>query len=195
MGMMDHLFVDSCTILRRHQKQKLSYVSGTAAFHLGAKLTGGTSGAIATIDKAPSGTVQTGYLVLRQVTGVFVNGETITDNGTPVGSATVSGAPSGYLNGSNEAEYSGFETDQTNVLCRFYSMQSRNLVMGPGENPDYQPMVQLPSTVTINQFDYQIVSGSSVFPGTYQIIGPVRPAKGVWGIDHYECKLKVVPGQ
>jgi hypothetical protein len=194
--MLEHLFTDVCTILRRHQKQKLSYASGSSVFHIGAKVTGSTSGATATIDKI-SGTVSTGYIVLRNVSGTFQASELIKDNGTPQGSATTDGVAIGYLNGSNEPEYSGFVDDQVNVPCQFYSMSTRMSVISSGEYSDQQPAVHLGPDVTIDDFDYRIKSTVIGFEGTYQIIGPIKPSRKPWvtdEIDHYECQLKEVAG-
>ena len=195
-GMMEHTFCDLCTILRRHQKQKLSYASGSSVFHVGATVTGSTSGATAIIDKAPVGTVASGYLVLRNVIGTFQASETIKDNGSPQGSATTNGVALNYLNGSNEPEYY-WSNDQTNVSCRFYSMKTPVRVLESGEYPDQQPWVQLPNTTTINDFEYRIVSTVIGFESTYQIIGPIKPCRNPFctdEIDHYECQLKEIPG-
>ena len=194
-GMMEHTLCDLCTILRRHQKQKLSYASGSSVFHIGAKVTGSTSGATAIIDKI-SGSVSSGYLVLRNVTGTFQASETIKDNGTPQGSATSSGVSTGYLNGSNEPEYY-WSTDQTNVVCRFYSMKTSVKVLESGEYPDQQPWVQLNNETVIDDFEYRIVSTVIGFEATYQIIGPIKPCRNPFCtdyIDHYECQLKAIPG-
>lgn len=68
----------------------LDYDAQSANFTVGAKLTGGTSGATAIILEDSDGGA-TGTLTLGQITGTFENNETITDdNGTP-GSATVDG--------------------------------------------------------------------------------------------------------
>lgn len=73
----------------------LDFTAGSAAFTEGQTLTGGTSGATATIERvvlqsgAWSGTAA-GYLVLSSVSGTFSAAETITDGGG--GSATCSGA-------------------------------------------------------------------------------------------------------
>lgn len=68
----------------------LDYDAETAAFTVGATLTGGTSSATGTIVKViDNGT--TGTLWLGSVTGTFQDNETITDNSS--GSATADGAP------------------------------------------------------------------------------------------------------
>lgn len=57
----------------------LAYASGTAAFTVGAVLTGGTSKASARIN-AKSGSTATGTLTLISITGTFQSGEVITDS-------------------------------------------------------------------------------------------------------------------
>lgn len=68
----------------------LKYDGQTQNFTVGATLTGGTSGATATISEdTDSGT--TGTLKLSALNGTFQNNETITDDETPAGSATTNG--------------------------------------------------------------------------------------------------------
>ena len=187
------LYPDLCTILRRYPKQKLSYASGTSAFTAGATVTGASSGATAIIDRAPVGTVTTGYLILRTVTGTFQSGETLTDNHSPAGSAKASAAPITYLNGSNEREYY-WQNDQINVSARFYQMASRMQVLDAGEYPAMDMFVHLPGNVTVQEEEYRISTANEGVAGLYQILGPIRTPRNMWGIDHYECKLKEVAG-
>lgn len=70
----------------------LPYDTGTIAFVPGATLTGGTSGATATIYSV-SGTVSAGTLTLTNVTGTFQNNETLTGSGGG-GSALANGTTS-----------------------------------------------------------------------------------------------------
>lgn len=72
----------------------IDFDAGTAAFTAGLTLTGGTSGATATIERVVKmsgswGSNAAGYLVLSGVTGTFQDNETITDSGS--GSATSDG--------------------------------------------------------------------------------------------------------
>lgn len=72
----------------------LDFDAGTAAFTAGETLTGGTSGATATIERVVKmsgswGSTAAGYLVLSGITGTFQNNETITDGAS--GSATADG--------------------------------------------------------------------------------------------------------
>ena len=66
-------------------KQRLFYDSLVTAFNVAATVTGATSGATATID-ADNGT---DTLTISAVTGIFQNDETITDDGSPAGEASV----------------------------------------------------------------------------------------------------------
>jgi hypothetical protein len=187
------LYPDLCTILRRYPKQKLSFASGTTVFTAGATVTGATSGAIAIIDRAPVGTVATGYLIVRNATGIFQSGETVTDNHSPAGHAVLSAAPATFLNGSNEREYYWYN-DQVNVPSRFYQMASRLQVISAGEYPSTDVFVHLPGNVTVQEEDYRISTTSEGVAGLYQILGPIKSPRNMWGVDHYECKLKEVAG-
>lgn len=71
---------------------KLNYDAGTADFTAGQTVTGGTSGATATIYKVvPSVTAGEGTLWVTGITGTFVNNEILTDGAG--GSATANGTP------------------------------------------------------------------------------------------------------
>lgn len=63
----------------------LDYDAQTAEFTAGETITGGTSGATATIQRVIDGSSNTGRLYIESVTGTFVNNETIT---SAAGSAT-----------------------------------------------------------------------------------------------------------
>lgn len=183
----------TCTIQRRYQKQKLSYAGGTAAFHTGATVTGGVSGATAVIDRIV-GTTVSGYLILKTVSGTFQSGEAITDSGTPHGSATTSAAAVGYTNDSGEKEYY-WSDDQTGVMCRFYSVRSRVVVLEAGQNPGMTPYVILPATVTVAHMEYRIKSamaGYTPTSGLYQIMSVKAPTNR-FQIDHYTLELKEIP--
>lgn len=187
------LYPDICTILRRYPKQKLSYASGTTAFHAAATVTGASSGAIATIDRPAVGTVSAGYLILRDVAGTFQSGETITDNGSPAGSAQTSAVPVTFMNGDGTREYY-WTDDQIGVSARFYQMASRMQVIGPGEYPSMDVFVSLPGNVTVQEEEYRITTAAEGVANLYQILGPIRSPRNMWGVDHYECKLKEVAG-
>lgn len=74
----------------------LMYDAQSAAFNVGATLTGGTSGATATIE-ADDDNGTTGVLTLSGVSGVFQDNETITDDGSTPGSATSNGTLGDWL--------------------------------------------------------------------------------------------------
>ena len=75
----------------------LAYDNQSANFSQGRQLTGGTSNATATIMKDTDAGA-TGTLVLSNVSGTFQDGETITDDNSTPGSATVNGTAGGAIN-------------------------------------------------------------------------------------------------
>jgi len=181
----------TCTIQRRYQKQRLSYASGTAAFHLGATVTGGVSGATAVIDRIV-GTAVTGYLIVKTVTGTFNGTETLTDDGSaPVGSATMNAAQIAYKNDSGEYEYY-WTDDQTVVPARFYTVRSRVTVLTPGQFPGMTTYVILYPTIAIDHLNYRIKSTTTGFTpasGIYQILSVKAPYNSM-ALDHYTLELK-----
>lgn len=181
----------TCTIQRRYQKQKLSYATGTQAFHAGATVTGGVSGATAVIDRIV-GNATSGYLIVKTVTGTFNGTELLTDNGSaPVGSATMNAAQVAYKNDSGEYEY--YWTDnQTKVPARFYSVRSRVTVLTPGQFPGMTTYVMLYSTATIDHLNYRIKTTTPGFTpasGIYQILSVKAPYNSM-ALDHYTLELK-----
>lgn len=181
----------TCTIQRRYQKQKLSYATGTQAFHAGATVTGGVSGATAVIDRIV-GNATSGYLIVKTVTGTFNGTELLTDNGSaPVGSATMNAAQVAYKNDSGEYEYY-WKDDQTSVPARFYSVRSRVTVLTPGQFPGMAPYVMLYSTVTVDHLNYRIKSTTPGFTpasGIYQILSVKAPYNSM-ALDHFTLELK-----
>ena len=75
----------------------LSYDGQSANFTAGKQLTGGTSNATATIMKDTDAGA-TGTLTLSNVSGIFQDNETITDDNSTPGSATVNGTAGGAIN-------------------------------------------------------------------------------------------------
>ena len=70
----------------------------------GKQLTGGTSTATATISAAPSDqSGSTGTLTLTNIIGTFIDNETITDDNSSAGSATVNGSAGGAVNSKGKA--------------------------------------------------------------------------------------------
>jgi hypothetical protein len=101
--------------------QKLGYSAKTAAFNVGATLTGATSGATGTILAIRDDGDNTGDLILHTVTGTFQSGEAITDNGSTPGAATTAGAnvsaksialPSDFLRAIRMAPYRKYRDPQ-----------------------------------------------------------------------------------
>ena len=182
----------TCTIQRRYQKQKLSYASGTVAFHAGATVAGGVSGATAVTDRIV-GTTATGYLIVKNVTGTFNGTELLTETigATPHGSATMNAAQSGYKNDSNEVEYYWI-ANQSAVMCRFFSMRAKVTVLTPGQFPGLAPYLILPSTVTIDPLNYRILSAIAGYipaSGLYQILS-IKAPYNRFTVDHYSIELK-----
>jgi hypothetical protein len=77
--------IHSSTLHHRLQNFTLSYCFGTAAFTAGSTLTGTTSHATATI--VSTGNLVFGTLTLHTVSGTFIDGEPLTDNGAIPGAA------------------------------------------------------------------------------------------------------------
>lgn len=180
----------TCNLLKRAKKQKLNYDGGTGAFVAGRTVTGATSKATAVIDKV-SGTVASGYLVLRSVSGVFQNDENLTDTGT--GAAVANGVCSDYQNSYGEYEYY-WNTDQSSVPCRFYfsGKDKARIIHETGQLIDQPLSIVLPSTVTVSTGEYRIYSSSGAWGGTWDI-QTVYPLSNRAAVDHYEAVLKKVP--
>ena len=79
----------------------LAYDAQSANFTAGKQLTGGTSEATATIMK-DTDAGSTGTLTLSNVSGTFQDNETITDDNSSPGSATVNGTAGGAINSSGK---------------------------------------------------------------------------------------------
>lgn len=180
----------TCTILKRCKKQKFTYTGGTGTPAVGQIVTGGASHETAVISK-----LGTGYLILKDLSGSFTVGETIT---TTTFSGTLS-AQADYENQYGEFEYY-WDYDQTLVPCRFgYSGQEKKgvFIHETGQLLDLPVKVVLPDSITLigNQdewaTEYRISTEAPGFTGTYQILSPYV-SQGISGIDHYSFILKVV---
>ena len=181
----------TCTILRRYQKQKLSYASGIAAFHTGATVTGGVSGATATIDTV-TGTSATGVLLLTEIMGTFQSGEQITDSDpTAPGIAMSSTVSSVNRDSTNEGDFYWL-TDQTNVPCRFYNKHGALRTLPNGQFTQQTPMVIFPPTVTITAKTHRVVSTNLGSMATFRIVYMKAPSGMNSLPDHYECELTEV---
>lgn len=179
-----------CTIQKRCKKQKFSYTGGTGTPAVGQTVTGGTSLNTAVITK-----LGTGYLVLKDLSGSFTNGEIIS---TSTFSGTLS-TQADYTNQYGEFEYYWYD-DQTSVPCRFgYSGSGKEgvFIHETGQLLDLPVKVVLPDTITLvgNQDDwateYRISTTAPGFAGTYQIVSPYV-SNGIFEIDHYSFILKAV---
>ncbi|MEM7528836.1 MAG: hypothetical protein AAF416_14355 [Pseudomonadota bacterium] len=114
---------------------RIAFQAASAAFVAGGTLTGGTSGATATIVRvmvttgAPGNGTQTGFLYLSGISGTFEDAETLT--GSAGGSATASGAVSqlGFPPGGH------YETTETNF---FGAASSRRLYGANGVGPAFE---------------------------------------------------------
>lgn len=180
----------TCTILKRAKKQKVSYTGGTGTPAVGQTVTGGASNETGVITK-----LGTGYLVLKDLSGSFTIGETIS---TTTFSGTLS-ALADYENQYGEFEYY-WTDDQTLVPCRFgYSGQEKKgvFIHETGQLLDLPVKVVLPGSITLvgNQDDwateYRISTTTPGFAGTYQILTPYV-SQGISGIDHYSFILQAV---
>jgi len=180
----------TCNLLKRAKKQKLLFDGGTGTFTKGLTVTGATSKATAVIDKV-SGTVASGYLVLKNITGTFLNDEVLTDTGT--GAAVANGVCSDYQNSYGEYEYY-WNTDQSSVPCRFYfsGKDKARIIHETGQLIDQPLSVVLPATVTVTTGEYRIYSSSGAWSGTWDI-QTVYPLSNRAAVDHYEAVLKKVP--
>lgn len=177
---------DTCTIQRRHAMQKLTYTGGAGAAVAGQTVTGGTSHATAIIER-----LETGYLVVSAVVGVFSAGETIT---TPTWSGTL-GTQTDFANDSGEAEWY-WSDDQLAVPCRFYSPRPGSApTLDYGEGPEVARKVMINPTATVNAApanEYRIVSTVTGFAGTFAFAAPPEPRKFTFGLHHWEILLRKV---
>jgi hypothetical protein len=164
----------------------MTYTGSTGTPVVGQTVTGGTSLKTAVITRLFSG-----YLVVRTLSGTFTNGETITiGGGTPTFSATL-GTVADYKNEQGSPEYY-WKDDQTSVACRFYyGGKGGNAVLSETGTMSLKPLsVMLPSTVTIADRNYRIVTTTTGMAGTYELT--LFPKVGAAAIHHYEAVLTKV---
>lgn len=180
----------TCTIQKREKKQKLSYTGGTGTPAVGQTVTGASSHETAVITK-----LGTGYLVVKDLSGSFTNGETIS---TSTFSGTLS-SQADFANTYGDPEYY-WSDDQTLVPCRFgYSGSDKKgvFIHETGQLLNLPVKVVLPDTITLvgNQdgwaTEYRISTSAPGFAGTYQILTPYV-SQGISGVDHYSFILKAV---
>ena len=169
--------IHSATLHQLQQDFILGYDTLTAAFHVGATLTGATSHATATIVGIPGTaitdstgatiyTVPALTLLLHTITGTFQNDEAISDNGTVPGAAKVNGVIGEAFDINGQLMY----TDVTaTVACRFSNPQES--VRVGSRNVPYivsSPTVVLPAGTSVAEGD-TITSTETGFKGTFQI--------------------------
>ena len=178
----------TCTLQKRHKRQKFSYTGSTGTPVVGQTITGGTSEETAVITKLGSG-----YLVVEDLSGTFTTTETITIGTSPgyTFSATLS-AQEDYKGQSGYEYY--WSTDQTGVACRFYYSGSKGkgaIIHETGQLIDQPLKCALPASCTVELMEYRVVNTVTGFAGTYDII-TLYPLTGVSVIHHYEAVLQKV---
>jgi len=183
--------IHTCTIQRRYTKQKFTHTGGTGTPVAGQTITGGTSHKTAVIDQ-----VFSGYLVMKNLSGTFTLGETITIGTSPTPgytfSATLS-AMADYKDPTNDPKVNYYwRDDQVAVPCRFYNPKGSTRVTSSGEHTFTLPRVQLDGSVTIAEVTYQIVSTITGLSGTFKIL-KTNPRYTFGTVpDQYEPDIEVV---
>jgi hypothetical protein len=185
----DGLLPHTCSIQKRYRKQKFSYTGSTGSPSVGITVTGSTSHKTAVVSRVGSG-----YMVVKDLSGVFTTGEKLTAS---TFTATLS-AQADWQNQSNEYEYY-WSDDQTLVNCLFYYASGGKglTIHETGQLLDQPAKVMLPNTIVLAGAqaawaeEYRIVSTTPGFVGTWQIVTPYA-LTGIDEIDHYEAILKAV---
>jgi len=171
-----------CTIQRRYPKQRLTHTDGGGTPKVGQTLTGAASTKTAVISA-----VGDKYLVLKDLTGNFTLGETVS---TPTWSGKVS-SQADYENQSGEPGWYWLD-DQTRVLCRFYGRDGKGRYRHDvGDLEDQLTKFMLHPSATVEKTHYRISTTQAGFSGTYAIIW-LLPLSNSCGLDHYEAGLKGV---
>lgn len=175
--------IHTCTIQRRYLSQKMTYTGSSGTPVVGQTVTGTTSTKTAVITRLFSG-----YLVVRTLSGTFTPGETITIGITF--SATM-GTCTDYKNEQGSPEYY-WKDDQTSVACRFYyGGKGGNAVLSSTGTMSLKPLsVMLPSSVTIADRIYRIVTTATGYAGTYEFTW--FPKGGATALHHNELVLTKV---
>ena len=177
--------IHSATLNGKRQNFTLGYDAGTAVFHAGATLTGATSHATAII--VSTGSIASGSLQVHSVVGTFQDNETITDNGTAPGAATVNGVISEARDINEELVYT---TLSSTVACRFNSPQE-SMRIGNRSAPYIvsTPSVVLPSGTDVSEHD-TLTSTEEGFKGTFTInsVSQIYEA-AVKTVSHIMCEI------
>ena len=187
--------IHSATLHQLQQDFILGYDALTAAFHVGATLTGTTSHATAVIVGIP-GTALTDYtvpastLILHTITGTFQDDEAITDNGTVSGAAKVNGVISEAFDNNGQLMY----TDVTaTVACRFSNPQE-SMRIGSRNVPYIvsSPTVVLPAGTSVSEGD-TITSTETGFTGTFRINSVKQTYEAARAaVSHITCEIGAV---
>lgn len=175
--------IHSCTVLSSTQDQRLEFSAGSVALTVGAVLTGQTSGATGTVKS-----IETGYLVLSTVSGIFQAGEIITDD--KGGNATASGPASPHTDGVGTPQHT---TTSSSYDCRFSHSKSGGIITeGSGEHILSEPIVFLPDSAVVQEGD-QITGNAAGYNKTYRVTA-VQPMYFLFSstIRNYEATLKAV---
>jgi len=203
MGAIDFALVHACQVLTTTQDNRLNFTSGSAVYTVGATATGQTSeasGVIKSVSVASGSWVAgnaAGYLILHSVSGAFLTGETITDNGVTPGLATTSGLliPQTNAAGTPTTTTVTLPSDSTYYDCLFSKITTSGndvSATGAGKVIISSPMVSLPATAVVQEGDY-IRTTEPNWAGTYEvqsIDSPEIPYTGI--VDHKEAFLEEV---
>lgn len=142
---------------------RLNYDAETVAFVVGGTLTGGTSGATATITRVVDNGV-TGYLLLGTITGTFQDNETIT--GSLGGSATADGVSTTLF-----GAITGTKTDGSPLLTSDFSYiwTYKNrifFILKDSLDAAYLPVDNLTGAATILPMGAEFSLGGKLFIGS-----------------------------
>jgi hypothetical protein len=175
-------FIHSCYLYT--WDKKVPFDTGSANFTIGKVLTGATSHATGLV-KTVSGTT-TGYLILSNVVGVFVNNETITDNNTTPGSALVNGTMIDYVDGyGKKSQTLGTAPTQ----CRFVNAKLPQGKIADNWSGRF-PAVMFPYGVTLTE-GLKLYTTAPAFTGTYTIQWPpIDSDNGAGSVDHISVGLQ-----
>ena len=173
-------YIHKCEIQKKEKQQKFKYSSSAGTADVAQTVSGADASAIIT-------KLGSGYIVVKEISGTFINTEEIT---TDSFSATLD-SQSDYRNQSGEYQYY-WNADQESVPCRFY-YEKRTLgrgveILDSGQYVNQPLKLAVSNNATINELEYRIVSVVTGFAGTF-LISVLHPHSGMIGIDHFEMIL------
>ncbi len=163
---------------------KLNYVTQTANYHVGLKITGGTSAATAVI-LADADAGATGTLTLALIAGTFVTAEIVTDSSA--GSATASGSQYFQITYANGVglQVGQLVTGQTSGATGVISVDSGTVLTltaptGTFANSEVMLASAVPRWVRLPSADFSIVATglSSVIDIAFDPVVVETPRKG-----------------